>query len=356
MPMLADSIDGVIGVDTHRDTLTAAAVTAIGGLLGHATATTDRTGYQQLLEFASGQVSGRRCWAIEGAGSFGAGLAVFLADRGEQVVEVPRRRRSARRYAAKSDALDAVHIARDALVQAHPVVVRRRGDREALRVLLATRRNAVTARIQTVNQLKALIVSAPEELRAELRDRGTKAQISYCAALRKRPTRSLEHQMTARALQATARRLQLLRAEIDTLQHDIHALVTAVAPWLLELPGVGPITAAQVLVSWSHAGRWRSEAAFAALAGTSPIPASSGRVTRYRLNRRGDRQLNNALHTIAVVRLRDDPLTRAYAQRRTVQGKNPREIKRCLKRIIARQLYKLLERYDQPAVEITHAS
>jgi transposase len=119
---------------------------------------------------------------------------------------------------------------------------------------------------------------------------------------------------------------------------------------------VGPITAAQVLVSWSHAGRWRSEAAFAALAGTSPIPASSERVTRYRLNRRGDRQLNNALHTIAVVRLRDDPLTRAYAQRRTTQGKNPHEIKRCLKRIIARQLYKLLERYDQPTVEITHAT
>ena len=161
--------------------------------------------------------------------------------------------------------------------------------------------------------------------------------------------------MTARALQVTARRLQLLRAEIDTLQHDIHALVAAVAPWLLELPGVGPITAAQVLISWSRAGRWRSEAAFAALAGTSPIPASSGRVTRYRLNRRGDRQLNNALHTIAVVRLRDDPLTRAYAQRRTAQGKNPREIKRCLKRIIARQLYKLLERYDQPTVEIAHA-
>jgi transposase len=269
------------------------------------------------------QVPGRRCWAIEGAGSFGAGLATFLADHGEQVVEVPRRRRSARRYAAKSDALDAVQIARDALVQTHPAMVRRRGDREALRVLLTTRRNAVNARIQTVNQLKALIVSAPEELRAELRGRGTKAQISYCAALRRRPTRSLEHQMTARALQVTARRLQQLRAEVDTLPHDIHGLVTAIAPWLLELPGVGPITAAQVLISWSHAGRWRSEAAFAALAGTSPIPASSGRVTRYRLNRRGDRQLNNALHTIAVVRLRDDPLTRAYAQRRTAQGKNP---------------------------------
>jgi transposase len=115
MAMLADSIDGVVGVDTHRDTLTAAAVTAIGGLLTHATATTDHVGYQQLLAFASGQVPGRRCWAIQGVGSFGAGMAGFLTGHGEQVVEVPRRRRSARRYAAKSDALDAVHIARDAL-------------------------------------------------------------------------------------------------------------------------------------------------------------------------------------------------------------------------------------------------
>jgi hypothetical protein len=140
-------------------------------------------------------------------------------------------------------------------------------------VLLTTRRNAVNARMQAVNQLKALIVSAPEELRTELRGRGTKAQISYCAALRERPTRSLEHQMTAWALQVTARRLQLLRAEADTLQHDIHALV---APWLLELPGVGPITAAQVLVSWSHAGRWRSEAAFAAPGQDQPDPGLLG--------------------------------------------------------------------------------
>jgi transposase len=356
VPMLAETIDGVIGVDTHRDTLTAAAVTAIGGLLDHATATTDRTGYQQLLEFATARMPGRRCWAIEGAGSFGAGLASFLLDHGEQVIEVPRRRRSTRRTAAKSDALDAVHIARDALVTQHPAVVRRRGDREALRVLLTTRRNAVTAWTQTVSQLKGLIVSAPEELRAELRGHGTKAQVTYCAALRERPTRSLEHQATVRALRATARRARLLRAEVTDHQAALHALVAAVAPWLLELPGVGPITAAQVLVSWSHPGRWRSEAAFAALAGTSPIPASSGQRTRYRLNRRGDRQLNRALHTIAIVRLRDDPMTRAYAQRRTAEGKNPREVRRCLKRIIARQLYKLLDRYDRPAVEIAHAT
>jgi transposase len=136
------------------------------------------------------------------------------------------------------------------------------------------------------------------------------------------------------------------------LEGEIDRLVRAVAPWLLELPGVGPISAGQVLVSWSHAGRLRSEAAFAALAGVSPIPASSGQVTRHRLNRGGDRQLNRALHTIALVRLRDDPETRGYAARRRADGKSPREIRRCVKRAVARQLFRLLERLDRPGVEV----
>jgi len=157
--------------------------------------------------------------------------------------------------------------------------------------------------VSAIIQLKALIVGAPEELRAEL-DR----------------------------------------------------LVAAVAPWLLKLPGVGPISAAQVLVSWSHAGRLRSEAAFAALAGVSPIPASSGQVTRHRLNRGGDRRLNRALHTVALVRLRDDPTTRAYAARRRAEGKSPREIRRCVKRAIARHLFKLLQRFDRPDVEVVRVA
>jgi transposase len=140
------------------------------------------------------------------------------------------------------------------------------------------------------------------------------------------------------------------------LQDQIGHLVAAVAPWLLELPGVGPISAAQVLVSWSHAGRRRSEAAFAALAGVSPIPASSGQVTRHRLNRGGDRRLNRALHTVALVRLRDDPTTRAYAARRRAEGKSPREIRRCVKRAIARHLFKLLQRFDRPDVEVVRVA
>jgi len=203
---------------------------------------------------------------------------------------------------------------------------------------------------------EALIVGAPEELRAELLGRSTSSQIDACASLRERPTRSLEHRATVWALRATAQRIQFLAAEADQLQAELTVLIQAVAPWLLEVPGVGPLSAAQVLVSWSHAGRFRSEAAFAALAGTNPIPASSGQVTRYRLNRGGDRQLNRALHTIVLVRLRDDPDTRAYLARRTAEGKSRRDVKRCLRRIVARQLFRLLERYDQPDVEILRAA
>jgi transposase len=356
MAMLAELVDGVIGVDTHRDTLSAAAVTNLGGVLAQTTTSTDAAGYQQLLDFARVQVPDRRLWAVEGAGSFGAGLAALLQQRGEQVVEVARPKRPTSRSGAKSDALDAVRAARQALGQDHPATPRRRGEREALRVLLTTRRCATLARVAAIGQLKALIVGAPEELRAELRGRRTSTQIHYCASLRERPTRSLEHRATVRALRATAQRIQALQAEADQLQAELTTLVGAVAPWLLEVPGVGPLSAAQLLVSWAHAGRFRSEAAFAALAGTNPIPASSGQVTRYRLNRGGDRQLNRALHTILLVRLRTDPDTRAYVARRTAEGKSRRDAKRCLRRVIARQLYRLLERYDQPGVEVLRAA
>jgi len=162
--------------------------------------------------------------------------------------------------------------------------------------------------------------------------------------------------MTARALRSTAHRIRALASEAAELRAELERLVAAVAPWLLELPGVGPISAAQVLMSWSHAGRLRSEGAFAAVAGVNPIPASSGQVTRHRLNRSGDRQLNRALHSIVLARLRDDPDTRTYAARRTAEGKSTRDVRRCLKRAVARQLFKLLERYDRPGVELLKAA
>jgi len=234
--MLAESVDGVIGVDTHRDTLTAAAVTHLGGVLAQTTTGADATGYRQLLGFARVQVPGRRCWAVEGAGSFGAGLAVFLQQHGERVVEVGRPKRLASRTGAKSDALDAVRAAREALGQDHLAIPRRRGEREALRALLTTRRSATLARVAAIGQLKAVIVGAPEELRAELRGHSTANQIQYCAGLRTRPARSLEHRATVRALRATAQRIQFLQAEADQLQTSKHLLDRLPAVLLAHVP------------------------------------------------------------------------------------------------------------------------
>jgi transposase len=206
----------------------------------------------------------------------------------------------------------------------------------------------VAARTAAINQLKALIVGAPEALRAELRDRSTGRQIDRCATLVNQANQSAELQATARALRATARRAQTLATEAADLEAELTRLVRQAAPWLLAVRGVGPVSAAQLLISWSHPGRLRSEAAFAMLAGVAPLEASSGRVVRHRLNRAGDRQLNRALHTIVLVRLRDDPTTRAYAARRAAEGKSAREVRRCLKRAVARQLFRLLERGGEP--------
>jgi transposase len=355
--MLQNRSTAPVGVDTHRDTLTAAAVTRLGGVLAHLTTSADAAGYRRLLDFAHAQLPGRRCWAVEGTGSFGAGLAGFLQQHGEQVLEVGRPKRPASRSGAKSDALDAVRAAHEALGQDHLAIPWRRGEREALRVLLTTRRCATLARVAAIGGAQGADRRCP---------RGAAGRARAAAAP---PARSGAAPVSAgdQAGRWSTRppcgrcgppreRIQTLAAEADQLQAELTVLVTAVAPWLLEVPGVGPLSAAQVLVSWSHAGRFRSEAAFAALAGTNPIPASSGQVTRHRLNRGGDRQLNRALHTILLVRLRTDPDTRAYMARRTAQGKSRRDAKRCLRRVIARQLFRLLERYDRPGVQILQAA
>ncbi|WP_371681409.1 IS110 family transposase [Streptomyces sp. NBC_01276] len=346
--MLAEQVDGVIGVDTHRDTLAAAAVSPIGAVLASTDSPANARGYQLLLDFARQQVPGRRCWALEGTGSYGAGLTAFLDASGESVVEVCRPKRPAIRGGRKTDMLDAVRAAREALATEHLIHPRRRGEREALRVLLTTRQSAVLASTAAINLLKALIVSAPDEVRVELRGMKSKDQIAHCAGLRDRPAQDIEHRMTVRALRSAAQRIEALRAEAKELELEILALVRTIAPELLALQGIGPISAAQILISWSHPGRFRSEAAFAAFAGVAPIPASSGLTNRHRINRSGDRQLNRALHTITLIRIRLDPITRAYVARRISEGKTARDAQRCLKRAICRQLFKLLERGDQP--------
>ena len=349
MGMLAEQVDHVIGVDTHRDSHTAAVLDTTGAVLAQLTVPADAFGYKRVLRFGRDQGPGRRAWAIEGTGSFGSGLTTYLLEQGEWVVEIDRPARPARRNGAKSDELDAARAAREALSREHLAQPRRRGEREAIRVLLTTRHGAVVARTKAICHLKALLVSAPEGLRMHFRKMTTDDQVIRCARLRTSPHQSAEHRCTIVALRSTARRTLALEAEADDLETEIERLVKAVAPRLLEEPGVGGISAAQILCSWSHRGRLRSEAAFAALGGVAPIPASSGQTVRFRLNRGGDRQLNRALHTIVLSRLVHHPETRAYASRRAAEGRTPREVKRCLKRHLARRLFKLLEACLPPA-------
>lgn len=348
MSMLADAVEIVIGVDTHKHTHTAAVVTAsTGGAVEDLTVTTNPDGYAELVELAD-RHSGLRAWAIEGTGGYGAGLARFLTDRGEVVIELDRPNRPARRNGAKSDPLDAVRAAREALAREHHAQPRARGERQALAVLMAARRSAVDGATIAQRQLHALVVAAPETLRAKFRGQSTRRMLTTAARLRANPAWDVETRTTATALRRLARRSLELETEARDHERDILTIVRSWRPDLLDEPGIGPIVAATVLCAWSHPGRCRHEAAFANLAGVAPIPASSGLTVRHRLNRCGDRQLNRALHTIALSRLRYDPATQAYAERRRAEGKTDREIKRCLKRSIARQLYRRLETTPSP--------
>jgi transposase len=268
--MLTDDTDHVIGVDTHRDHHTLAVVDRNGGTGKNLQIPTDAFGYRRMLAFGREHAPGRRVWAIEGTGSFGAGLTTYLLEHEERVVEIDRPQRPARRNGAKTDELDAVRAAREALSREHLAQPRRRGDREAIRVLMTTRNAAMVARTKAIGQLKALIVGAPEQLRQHFRGLGTDAQLERCSRLRTIATHSAEHRATVRALRTCARQALFLEAQATDLESELEELVVATAPQLLAQPGVGVITAAQILVSWSHAGRLRSEAAFAALAPGSP--------------------------------------------------------------------------------------
>jgi transposase len=341
--MLADVVDIVVGVDTHKSTHTAAVVcAATGGALEELTVDTDPDGYAALVELAE-RHGGLRAWAIEGTGSYGAGLARFLAERGEWVIELDRPNRPTRRNGAKSDSLDAVRAARDALARPHLATPRSDGERAALAVRMTARRSAVEASTIAQRQLHALVIAAPETLRSRLRNKTTTQMVAVCVRLRVDDRWDTLTHHTATVLRDLARRIGELNREAAHHEHAILELVRSWRPDLLAVFGVGPIVAATVLTAWSHPERIRSEAAFAMLAGTAPIPASSGQTVRHRLNRRGDRQLNCAVHTIALTRLRLDPDTRAYVQRRRAQGKTDREIRRCIKRYITRQLYRQLQ-------------
>lgn len=341
--MLADELDYVLGVDTHRDEHVLAVVTApAGAVIAGAAAPANAHGYRELLGVAEGHAAGRRAWAIEGSGSYGAGLARYLAGRGETVLELSRQPRAERRLRGKDDELDAVRTARAALASQALALPRAGEQREALRLLLLARRSAVDVRREALTQLRAVIVTAPERLRDELRGLSEGRLLDRCSRLR-RTTAAADEVATRIVLRSLARRVQAATIEAAQLGQEIVAAVRALAPALLDEPGVGPIVAAQLLVAWSHRGRLRSEACFARLAGVAPVPASSGQTTRHRLSRGGDRQLNRALHTIVLHRRQHDPATRDYIARRIAEGKSAREATRLLKRYLARRLYRLLQ-------------
>ena len=344
--MLAELVHHVVGVDPDRDWITLAVLDArSAGVVVEGRFPADRDGYDEAVMVVDGHsVETERAWVIEGSASYGRGLAVALRRRGEWVIEFDRPTRKSK-DGAKSDALDAIRAAREMLGRKRLSEPRADdGAREAIRVHAVTRAGAVRGRTAAINELKALIVTADEALRAELRGLRTARQVAACAKFRDRPSSAIHEQATRAAMRALAQRVQLLDAEIDVHDRALQGLIDLAAPQLLAERGVGYITAAEFYVAWSHPGRCHSEAAFARLGGTSPVPATSGQnQTRHRLNRGGDRQLNRALYLVAVTKQRCDPATRAYIARRVAEGKTEREAIRCIKRFLARRVWRLLE-------------
>jgi transposase len=332
------------GVDTHGKTHHAAAVDQVGTLLGDQEFPATAAGYRQLLVWL------RRFGVVvkvglEGTGSYGAGLARYLAGENVELVEVDRPDRRSRRARGKSDPLDAIAAARAALSgQAAGAPKTRIGPVEAIRVLRVARRGAVKARTAALNQLHAVIASAPESLRAELLAVPAAALVTHCVALLvDEADLSDPITATAAALQCLAQRVRHLDTEIALADKRLRPVVAKTAPRLLALNGVGPEVAGQLLTTaGDNPDRLHSDAALAHLCGAAPIPASSGRIDRHRLNRGGDRHANAALHTIVLCRMRYDPRTQAYVQRRTQQGLRKKEIMRCLKRYIVREVYQAL--------------
>ena len=341
--MTTPTADVTGGVDTHGQTHHAAALDPLGRQLGDREFPTTPAGYRALVSWLGGYGHLERV-GVEGTGTYGAGLTRQLRAAGVTVVEVDRPDRKARRAKGKSDPLDAYSAARAALARTATGVPKAQDGRiEAIRLLRVARSSAVKARSQATNQLKALLVTAPAELREQLRTLSNTKLIAACARLRPGADIADPEQATKTALRRLARRHQYLSEEITGADTELRTLVTAAAPRLIALRGVGTEVAGQILITaGDNPERLRSEAAFAHLCGVAPIPASSGRTHRHRLNRGGDRRANNALYIVVLGRLRYDSRTRAYAKRRTTEGLSKPEIIRCLKRYVAREIFTIL--------------
>jgi transposase len=333
----------VAGVDTHADTHTVAALDQIGGRLGTATFPTTTAGCQQLLGWLRGFGPVGRV-GVEGTGSYGAGLTRYLLSQDVTVLEVNRPNRQVRRVKGKSDPIDADNAARAVLAGVATALPKTRdGVVEAVRVLFTTRSSAVTARTAAINQLRSLLLTGPDPLRAQLAGLTAPKLVAACAGLRPGPELTDPVQATKKALHTLARRILTLDAEITQVTALLDPLVADRAPQLVADFGVGTLTAAQLLITaGDNPHRLATPEAFVALCGASPIPVSTGRTDRHRLNRGGDRQANRALYTIALSRMRHQEQTRTFIAARIAAGKTKKDAIRILKRYLARHIYHLL--------------
>ncbi len=340
------------GVDTHKDTHVAAVLNAVGVVLGTSEFPTTPAGYRRLLTWMRG-FGELTVVGVEGTGAWGAGLARHLTSNGVRVVEVQRPNRQFRRRHGKSDTADAIGAARAVQSgEANGAPKTADGSVEAIRLLSVARRSAIKARTQAANQMHAVVTTAPAELRTTLARLNTKQVVERCARFHTAPATSPVG-AARRTLRLLARRWQALTTEIVELDAVLDDLTAELAPTLRELPSVGTQTAAILLLAaGDNPDRLAHERSFAALCGTSPIDASSGRQHRHRLNRGGDRNANAALYIIVISRLRWHEPTRAYMQRRLAEGRTKKEVIRCLKRYVARQVHRAIL-HDLP--NISHA-
>ena len=341
------TVQVIIGVDTHKDQHVAVAIDGRGVRLGEKQVLVAVCGYEELERWSRslGQI---HAFGIEGTGSYGAGLARFLTDRSHTVVEVNRPDRSVRYRKGKSDPTDAEMAARSVLAGVAAATPKSgEGEVEMIRMLKSAKDSAIKARTQAVNQMKALVVTAPAELRETLEGLTTIALVTRCKSFR--PGRLDSPKAAAKyTLRSLASRHRQLNEEVQELETELKRLTRAAAPALVNAFGIGPDTASSLLIAaGSNPDRLRSEASFAALCGVNPMPASSGKTNRHRLNRGGDRQANAALYRIVLVRLRHDPRTQEYMQRRTAEGMSKIEIIRCLKRYVAREVYSIIRKPAQ---------
>ena len=333
------------GVDTHLDTHVAAALDANGGVLGIESFPTTPEGFTALHAWLRSFGALERV-GVEGTGAYGAGLARHLRGEGLEVIEVDRPNRQVRRMLGKSDTIDAVEAARAVLSgRARSIAKTADGNVEALRALLVAKRSGRDARIACLNQLRHLGFCAPDELRERFRGVPKQRLAEQAAALRPRADHDPVMHATKLAMRTLARRALGLTEDNEQLDVVLSELVTATAPSLVELYGVGIHTAAILLVAaGDNASRVRSEAAWAHLCGVAPLHASSGKTIRHRLNRGGNRQANHALWRIVFTRMGSEPRTRVYVQRRLDEGLSKPEIMRVLKRYVARETYRHLPR------------